>query len=139
MVRRIAARIAGDDDMIPGLQCLAGDILLAQEGPTAPLHGPPLSVPVGILNAYLNERMRILEQERDQVPFDRHGVVDEISRGKGVMGVNRNAGYDRPDNERNEQCAVLSISPNYPLRSRYTASINIFVVQGPWSAPYRPS
>src|SRR5580692_4847856 len=75
VIFRIAARVAGDDDVIAGLQGVAGDAFTAQLAAAAPFHRPSFHVALVVGGFDVDERMRIAEHELDQSAFDRDVLV----------------------------------------------------------------
>ena len=95
MVVGIASRIANDDDMIARLQRLARDALTAECSAAAPFDGIANGLALFILAFNVDERMRIAEQELNEVALDRLLLVFEIRCRERMMRVKRNARQQR--------------------------------------------
>src|SRR5437016_346933 len=70
VIVRIAARIAHDDDMITGLQGFPRNALAPQLPASAPFNGVANRFAFIVLTFDVDERMRIAEQELNQVALD---------------------------------------------------------------------
>src|SRR5579871_3265112 len=79
MIFRVAAGVAHDDHMVAGLQRVTRHALTSELTACAPLHRVALHFALGILGFHLDERMRVAEQELNQLPFDFLGLIFEIS------------------------------------------------------------
>ena len=99
MLFRVAARIAGDDDVIAPFQCVAGYILSAQFPSAASLNFPSLHDALCIRGIDLNERMRIAELELDDRSFNLDCLVFVVCCGERMMRVELNAGDEHCDRE----------------------------------------
>src|SRR5688572_17571665 len=66
----IAARVAGDDDFVAGLQRLASDALPRQCAGAAPFDAPALHLAVLVGRHDVHPRMRIAEHELYELAFD---------------------------------------------------------------------
>src|SRR4029079_15405490 len=99
----VASRIPGDRDNISGLESLACDALTAQLSGSAPLHGPPLDLPLFIGRFHVDKRMRVAEEKLNQFSFNRNGLVFEVCRSKRMMrGCLRTRQHDQSDGENEE-------------------------------------
>src|SRR6184192_4221975 len=92
-----AARVAGDDDVVAGLERIARDAReLTGRGP---FDRPALHLAVVVRRLDVDERVRVAEHERDHVPLDLDLLVDDVGGRKGVMGVRRRACDEEPADE----------------------------------------
>ena len=91
----VAARVAHDDHVVARLQGFAGDALTAQLAAGAPLNRPALHDALVVRTFHVDEGVRVPIQELNQVSFDFLGLVLEIGRREGVVGLSPASGDDR--------------------------------------------
>jgi hypothetical protein len=53
----------------------------------APLNGPALNLAVLVWSLDVHERVRVSEEELNEVPFDRRRLIFEVCRSERVMGL----------------------------------------------------
>ena len=92
MIFGVAARVAYDNQMITGFQCFPGDTLLAKQSAAAPFNGVLNLFALIVLAFDMDERMRIAEDELNQITLDRLLLVFEVGGSKGMVTLDLNAG-----------------------------------------------
>src|SRR5437016_5321964 len=121
--------------MVAGLQRFTRHALTAERAAATPVNGVANRFAFFILAFDMDERMRIAEQELNQVAFDRLLLVFKIGGSKRMMRVELNAGQQRRcGNEKNDQSEFHTFPRGdyfLVLRLLYAASTNISVVQKP--------
>src|SRR5262245_7726975 len=95
MIVRITAGVAHDDDMIARLQGLSSNALAAELAGAAPFNGVPDGLTLLIFAFHVDERVRIAEQELNQIAF--HGLlfIFEIRCRERMMPIKLNARRQR--------------------------------------------
>jgi len=94
-LKNLKSRIADDDDMITGLQRFASDALAAQLSATAPFDSVADGFALLILAFHMDERMRVPEQELNQIALDCLLLVFEVGGGEGMMSIKLNTRHQR--------------------------------------------
>src|SRR4029453_1391092 len=87
VVSGVPARIAGHNDVVPGVQGFSRDALAIELSAAPPFNGPALNLAVLVRSLDVHERVRVSEEELNEVPFDRHRLIFEVCRSKRVMGL----------------------------------------------------
>ena len=82
MVSRVPARIAGHNDVVPGVQRFSRHALAIELAAGAPLNGPALNLAILVRSLDVYERVRVSEEELNEVPFDRRRLIFEVCRGE---------------------------------------------------------
>lgn len=84
--RRIAARAAGDDEVIAGLERVDRETGLFEARRIGPFGRNLLPLPVLVDGGQVEPRVRILQLEGDDIAFESNLLLLEIVRGKRVVG-----------------------------------------------------
>src|SRR3569833_1163824 len=87
MIRRIATRMAGDNDLVSDLERFRGDPVARQYGGSGALFGPALLYALRVRGQDVNVRMRIAELELDDHAFDLYTLLREKGRDRRVMSL----------------------------------------------------
>src|SRR5207237_7558916 len=95
MIIRIPARVPDDDDVVAGFQRFASDALTSKLAASAPFDRPTDGFAFLVLALDVDERMRIAEQELNQIAFNCLLLVFKVSRGERMMRIKLNARHQR--------------------------------------------
>src|SRR5437868_1882143 len=94
MIFGIAARVAYDNQMITGFQGFPCDTLLAKQSTAAPFDRVLDLFAFVVLALDMDERMRIAEDELNEITLDRLLLVFEVGGSKGMVTIDLNAGQE---------------------------------------------
>src|SRR5438128_802959 len=78
MIFRIPAGVSNDDNVVAGSQRFTRDALTAELSASAPFHGVSSDLALRVLHFNVDKRMRIAEQELNQVAFDSFLLVLKV-------------------------------------------------------------
>src|ERR1700730_2994964 len=102
MVRNRARWIHCDHDLVADLQRVAFDASLAQLSRTTPFQRPPLHHSSIVRRLDLQVRMRIPEQQVEDLPFQLNFLIRVVGRRQGVVGIRAHTAYDCPGNDKKD-------------------------------------
>src|SRR5690606_14036906 len=102
VVVRVASRVPRDGDDVARPQRLARDALARELPRAAPFDGPSPQLAVLVRRFDVHERMRVAEQELQELALDLDRAILEIRRRERVMGVSANT-RERGKDERGER------------------------------------
>src|SRR5687767_5757016 len=119
MVFRLPCRVARDDDVVANLQRVSGHTLGSELAGTAPLDRIAHDLAVLFFHVHVHPRMRVAEQELNDVALDGDVLVFKVGGRERVVGIRLCANETRGSNKQNDQetlHVMLLLSTGTPQR-----------------------
>src|SRR5580698_1120916 len=106
VVRGIAARAAGENYMISGVQGVLRDPVIRESSRAAPFRDPGIRISLSVGNLQGHERMRIAEIEIHQPAFDRDTLVFKVCCRERMMRINGKCTKESPGDDQSKYGAT---------------------------------
>src|SRR5687767_4093064 len=117
MIGRVAAGVAGDDDLVTRLDGVSRNFALQLPG-RAPFDDVAVHRPVLLLHHHVHEGVRAAEQELHDLPLDRHRLIFKIGRRKRMMCRKLRADGQHADRQQRDQITIHDTGPSCRVNGR---------------------